>query len=247
MARKQVRSALIRLVTVIAVSAAVVAVSTGPAGAQGENANATGAIINGGRIAPADCPPGGGAGPVDPGANALIDVGVVEAECTSTSARASAANATLLGGALQLGVIQSQCTTGPAGTASSSVLVLNGAGVLPGGVITQPTTVTLPGLITLTLNEVIETPTTRTVNALHVTGLGLDVIVAQSQCSKAPPYPLAAGNDTNQVVQEVTPSADSRSDGAPAWLVVTAALALLAVVNVVFVGSVRRRRATIRT
>jgi hypothetical protein len=246
MARKRFRATFGSLVGVMTLTAAVLALSVGPAEAQGEISNASGAIINGGRIAAADCPPGGGAGPVTPAGATLVNVGAVQANCTNAGAQASAANVTIgncLIQCIELGVLQSECTTGPAGTASSSVVVLNGGGVLPGGVISGTQTVNLLGL-TIVLNEPINTATTRGFNALHITGLGLDIIVAQSQCTTQMGYPLSEGIDTNAVAQQLAPASDAGSDGAPPWLVVTAAAALLIVVNVVFLGSVRRRRAT---
>ena len=125
-------------------------------------AHGTGLIINGGGIAPADCPPGGGTGSAPGGSAGLVTVGAVTAACTLNNAQASAVNATIGGGltGIELGVIQSECTTGPGGGVSSSVLVISGGGVLPGGVISQPITVNL-GLLSITLNEVVNTPTTR--------------------------------------------------------------------------------------
>ncbi|HEV3402414.1 MAG TPA: hypothetical protein VG078_11385 [Acidimicrobiales bacterium] len=233
------------LAGMMALTAAVLALSVGPAAAQGEISNATGAIINGGRIAPADCPPGGGSGPVVPPGAGLVSVGAVQAACTNAGAQASAANATIgtCPACVELGVIQSECTTGPAGTASSSVVVLSGGGVLPGGLISAYTDVNL-GLLRIQLNEPINTATTRGFNALHVTGLGLDIIVAQSQCTTQAGYPLSEGIDTNAVAQQLAPAPDAGSDGAPHWLVITAAAAVLIVVSVVFLGSVRRRRVT---
>lgn len=243
--KRSSRSIFCSLLAVAGVMAAVLAVSAGPAGAQtGSVSNATGIIVNGGRIAPADCPPGGGTN-APGGGSGLVTVGAVNADCTNAGAQASAASATIGTcplSCIQLGVLQSQCTTGPGGTASSSVVVLNGGGVLPGGVISGTQTVSFLGL-TIVLNEPINTATTRGFNALHVTGLGLDIIVAQSQCTTQPVYPLSGGIDTNPIVQQLAPGSDAGSGTAPAWLVVSAAAAVLLVVNVVFVGSVRRRRA----
>lgn len=61
---------------------AVMALTTGagPASAAGEVSNATGLIINGGRTAPANCPPGGSAS--NPGGTfGLVTVGVLTANC----------------------------------------------------------------------------------------------------------------------------------------------------------------------
>ncbi len=141
-----------------------------------------------------NCPGGPATGDPDPVGLVTVDVGVVEARCTDNGASASAAGVTIgdpLFGGIQLGALQSQCTSGPNGTASSSVLVLNGGGVLTAGVITAPTTVELLGL-RIVLNEVINDGTTRTANALHITGGGLDIIVAQSQCPTTV-YPLRVG------------------------------------------------------
>ncbi len=241
--KTRVRSVLCSLVAAIGVGAAALVVTAGPAGAQtGSIANATGIIVNGGRIAPADCPPGGGTNA--PGGNfGLVTVGAVTANCTNAGAQASAVNATIgtCPACLQLGLIQSQCTTGPGGTASSSVLVLSGPGLGQNQVITGTTVVDV-GLLRVVLNEPINTATTRGFNAVHVTGLGVDVIIAQTQCTTQAGYPLSSGIDTNPVVQKLAPASEVGSGTAPPWLVVSAALAVLLVVNVVFMGSVRRRR-----
>jgi hypothetical protein len=187
----------------------------GSASAQvpGSNANATALRIDGGRTVPADCPPGGGG--TAPGQTAgLVTVGVLNASCTETSAQASAASVNV--GTLQLGLVQSQCTTGPTGTASSSVLVVNGAGgLVPTGLITNTVTVNL-GIATVVLNEPISEPGFRGFNAVHITALGLDVIVAQSRC-RTTAYPLnaalTAGADLG-----VQPLPVGDGGGAPMWL-----------------------------
>lgn len=244
-ARATLRARVWALLATLCTFAAVIGLSAGDAQAQaaGSTTNASGAIINGGRLAPADCPPGGGTSTSPGGSAGLVTVGAVTANCTSNSATASAANVTI--GTLQLGVVQSQCTTGPNGTASSSVAVVNGSGIFPPNttVISTPTTVNV-GLLTVALNEVTTTSTTRTVNAVHVTGAGLDVIVAQSQCSTTAPYPLSAGITKNVVAHPGAADLPVTSHRAPRWLVAAAALALLVAVNVVFLGgAVRRRRA----
>jgi hypothetical protein len=148
---------------------------------------AAGAILNGGGITTVSCPPGGRAATA-PGLSAgLLSIGVLDAACSDTSATASAASVTL--GMFRFGLVQSQCATGPNGTASSAVLVVNGAGILAdNALISMPTSVGF-GALTVTLNEVITAGGTRTVNALHVTAPGLDIIVAQSSCNAAAPTP----------------------------------------------------------
>ena len=186
----------------------------GSASAQvGSNANATALIFNGGRTVPADCPPGGG-GTAPGGPFGLVTVGVLNASCTDAGAQASAASVTL--GNLQLGLVQSQCTTGPTGTASSGVLVQNDpSGVLPAGLVTNTVTLNL-GLITVVLNEPINEPGFRGFNAVHVTALGQDIIIAQSRC-RTTAYPLnaalTAGTDLG-----VQPLPGGDGGGAPMWL-----------------------------
>ncbi len=166
--------------------------------------SATGAVLNGGRIAPANCPPGGGTGTA-PGMNAgLLRIGALNATCTDTSATASAASVTLAW--FRFGLVQSQCTAGPNGTASSAVLVISGAGMLPdGAVVSTPTSVSI-GALTIRLNEVITGGTRRTVNALHITAPGVDVIVAQSSCGAAPPASTTAALTTTTTVPTTTPT-----------------------------------------
>lgn len=183
----------------------------GSASAQvGSNASSTALIINGGRIAPADCPPGGGA--TEPGGTfGLVTVGVLNASCTDLGAQASAASVTL--GTLQLGLVQSQCTTGPLGTASSSVVDINGNPVV------GPLSLDLGpvlGIAQVVVNEQFNEGGFRVVNALRITVLGQTIIVAQSRCSTAG-YPLNAAL-TAETDLGVQPLSGGDGGGAPMWL-----------------------------
>ena len=207
--RQAARAAL----AVVCAMALGVLAPPGTAWAQGENANATGLIFNGGRTAAADCPPGGGAN-APGGPFGLVTVGALTATCTDAGAEASAATVTV--GTLQLGLVQSQCTTGPTGTASSSVVVIDGAGgLVPTGIITGPLTVNL-GLVTVSFNEPINEPGFRGFNALHITALGQDIIVAQSRCSTAAAYPLQAALTAGELGTPPVSAGDG--DSTPAWL-----------------------------
>lgn len=186
----------------------------GTAWGQGETANATALIFNNGRVVPADCPPGGGAGSSPGGVFGAVTVGVLTASCTDAGAQASAASVTI--GTLQLGLVQSQCTTGPNGTASSSVAVISGGGPLNGQVLTGQTTINA-GVATVSLNEPINEPGFRGFNAVRITALGVaDIIIAQSRCSTAAAYPLQAALTAGDLGAPPVSAGDG--DGTPAWL-----------------------------
>lgn len=215
---------------------AVMALTTGagPASAAGETSNATGLIFNGGRTAPADCPPGGSAS--NPGGTfGLVTVGALTANCTNTSASASAASVTV--GTLTLGVVQSQCTVGDGG--SSSVVVISGLPGVGPGVISTPLTVNL-GLITVALNEVTTGGGFVTVNALRITALGQTIIVAQSRCSNAA-YPLAVDVAERAVARPDVPAVTSGLSSMtkpPVWLAAMAVLTFLVAAQTFSLGGV---------
>jgi len=160
----------------------------------------------------------------------------LNAFCNSTSAQASAASVSI--GAINLGVVQSSCTVN--GTASSSIA----NPVLP------PLTIDIPllGLVTIRLNEITRTGGFVTVNAVHATVVGVDVIIAQSRCASNTAYPLAVDVAQGGVGQTaaaaglggVLPAARP-----PVWLVALAVLSFLGVAQVFSVGGFlgRRRRA----
>ena len=210
--------------TARATLAAVAAIALGPlalagtASAQGETANATALIINGGRTVAADCPPGGGTN--SPGGPfGLVTVGALTATCTDAGAQASAATVTV--GTLTLGLVQSECTTGPNGTASSSVVVLNDptGTIAPGTLVTNQVQIIVPLVGTVTLNEPINEPGFRGFNALRITAVGQTIIVAQSRCSTAAPppaYPLQAALTAGDL--GAPPISAGEGDGTPAWL-----------------------------
>lgn len=214
----------------------------GTASAQGENANATALIINGGRTVPADCPPGGGTN--SPGGTfGLVTVGALTAMCTDAGAQASAATVTV--GTLQLGLVQSQCTTGPTGTASSSVVVLNDptGTIAPGTLVTNTVQLTIPLVGTVTLNEPINEPGFRGFNALRISAVGQDIIIAQSRCSTAAAYPLQAALTAGDVGSQ--PLSGSDGGGAPAWLLWLAGGVLVVAAGATFrPGLLRRGRAS---
>ncbi|MDQ4088938.1 MAG: hypothetical protein M3163_01305 [Actinomycetota bacterium] len=230
-------------VAVLGAIALAVPAMTGTASAQaGSNANATGLIINGGRIAPADCPPGGGT-TAPGGPFGLVTVGALTADCTNAGAEASAATVTV--GTLQLGLVQSQCTTGPTGTASSSVAVISGAGALDNTIVTNTVPIDI-GVATVVLNEPINEPGFRGFNALRITLLGQTIIVGQSRCSTAAAYPLQAdlsvGTDTDG--GSMSPVSQD-AGGAPSWLFWLAAAVLIVAAQATFLpGLLRRRRAS---
>lgn len=220
---------------------AVMALTTGagPASAAGEISNATGLIFNGGRTATADCPPGGSAS--NPGGTfGLVTVGVLTANCTNTSASASAASVTV--GILTLGVVQSQCTVGDGG--SSSVVVLSAPLGVPTGLITTPLTISLPGLVTVSLNEVTSGGGFVTVNALRINLLGQEIIVAQSRCSNAA-YPLAVDVAERAVARPDVPAVSSGLSSLakpPVWLAAMAVLTFLVAAQTFSLGGVLGRR-----
>lgn len=211
----------------------------GPASAQHGAADAAGLIINGTRTASADCPPdAGGAAPG--GGNALVAVGVLTANCTSAGADASAATVTV--GTLTLGVVQSQCTTGPNGGASSSVVVISGGGPLNGTTVTAPVTIDA-GVASVALNETGTANGFRFANAVHITVLNQDIIIAQSRCSTSAAYPLQASLGAGTDLP-ATPLSPVSQDGgaAPTWLILVAAGVLLVAAQVTFLPSLLRRR-----
>ncbi len=232
------RAGLAVVGAVILGSLALAGTALAGAAPPGSNANATGLIVGGGRVATADCPPGGNAS--NPGGTfGLVTVGLLTAECTNAGANASAAEVTV--GTLRLGLVQSQCTTGPTGTASSSVAVIEGGGALNGTVVSGPATIDL-GVIQVFLNETGEAGGFRFANAVRIVAAGQEIIVAQSRCSTAA-YPLQAGLGVgSDLGGQPVSAADEAGSSAPTWLFVLAAAVLLVAAQATFLPSLLRRR-----
>ena len=126
----------------------------------------------------------------------VVSANVLQAECNGNSSFASVANATIGSGpgALRLGLIESRCEDG---VGSSSVVNL-GSTDSPNDdqLITEPTTLTVNGLITVRLNETTTNAQGETVqNAVHIiVGDQADpteeVILAQARCQPGVPPPV---------------------------------------------------------
>jgi hypothetical protein len=109
-----------------------------------------------------------------------IQVNLLNAECTPTTAKASIASAMVLG--INIGVVTSQCIDGQG---SSNVASVNGLVIGSG-----PLTLNV-GLAVVKLNETTTNSGGEVVqNAVHITTLGEDIILAQSRCS--PPGPVVS-------------------------------------------------------
>ncbi len=80
---------------------------------------------------------------------------------------------------------------------------------------------------------------------INVPVLGVTTTVTVAVGTGCPAYPLNASNAElagRSAVKASTSGPGSPSEGAPEWLVVTAALGLLVAVNAVLVGGIARRR-----
>lgn len=140
----------------------------------------------------------------------LVTLGVLHAAvtqtansetATSTVASVSSPGLSLLG--ISTGVITTTCTATAGQTTTGTVSILNGTigGLTPNGAVAPNTTVTIPLVATVILNE--QTPANPgtgdlVVNAIHITLLGgtQDIIIGHAECGPAPDgtaSPMASG------------------------------------------------------
>ena len=108
---------------------------------------------------------------------------------TSSQSQASVANLSLLGGLVAADVVQSNssatCSGAQAAVTGSSELVGLVVAGTPVVVVNPNVAITLPGGISVIVNEQTSSPSGNTgsitVNALHVTGPSIDIVVASAQ------------------------------------------------------------------
>ena len=154
-----------------------------PAGAQtpGETSGATGIVATGPLVT---IPPTPNASCGSPQNLSLATVGsgsvtasVLNARCSGTTSQASVVQANVLGASIT--AVSSTCTDG---ATSSSLATVNGR------TITAPNFRLSLGTATVIVNETTTSASGELVrNAVHVTGLGEDVIVAQARCRAPQP------------------------------------------------------------
>jgi hypothetical protein len=171
-------------------------------GSASEPADGYGPIGSGLLGSGTNCPNAGQTGTVPVIVAPLLGLGLLDG-CTQGAgvagdnhlgfAESSAAVADLVLGGNNIGVVRTECRADGNGAVGSTTIV--GSSTLPAAPLPN-TPVTLPvvggvGVLTLTLNEqtVSNVPgsATITVNGLHVSLLGIDIIIAQSTCSATGP------------------------------------------------------------
>jgi hypothetical protein len=194
----------------VAASPAYADVTSVSGGAFGESVDVTtvlGVHVTSGPISTVTLPSGGG-GPFTQSVLSVsvpnvLSTGVLNVSTQGTlgasggsSSSADVAGVSALGGALTATAIRSSCTVGPNSSSGSTTLVGATLGGLPVALNPAPnTTLTVPGVGSVTLNEQIPTGGagnySLTVNAIHVHLAGPlgngDIIISQSRCGEAGP------------------------------------------------------------